>query len=142
MLRPSHAELMDVINNDSELDNKITSSYAIVIAASKRARQLVDGAVPLAEAGTDKAVSIAINEIYESRIRVVPEEVQPEPCDSFETIEDESSQDSDELRLDSPGEDDDLADDGVFLEFDDDAFDREVSDDEYTSDEYTDDYED
>jgi DNA-directed RNA polymerase subunit omega len=70
MLRPSYTELMDIMNNEQAMDNKITSRYSIVIAAAKRARQLIDGAQALAAADSDKAVSVAVNEIYEGRIKI------------------------------------------------------------------------
>ena len=73
MLRPSYSELMDVINKDADIDDKVTSSYAIVIAAAKRARQLINGAEPMAAAKTDKSVSIAVNEMFEGLIHVMPE---------------------------------------------------------------------
>jgi len=74
MLKPSYTELMDIVNQDAETDNKITSRYSIVIAAAKRARQIIDGA-PFDAKGvhTDKAVSIAINEIQNGKIKIFPE---------------------------------------------------------------------
>ncbi|MDR2904230.1 MAG: DNA-directed RNA polymerase subunit omega [Clostridiales bacterium] len=73
MLKPSYSELMQVLNNDPDLDSKITSRYAVVIAASKRARQLIDGAEPRAEAETNKAVSIAVMEMNDGLIKIFPE---------------------------------------------------------------------
>ena len=78
MLRPSYSELMQILNNDPDLDSKITSRYAIVIAASKRARQLIDGAEPKAAAATNKAVSIAVNEMYDGLIQILPEGDKPD----------------------------------------------------------------
>lgn len=73
MLRPSYAELMDVMSENSEKD--VTSRYTVVIAASKRARQLIDGDESMAEEKVDsnKPVSIAVEEIREGKITVVPE---------------------------------------------------------------------
>jgi len=74
MLRPSYTELMDIANQDAETDNKITSRYSIVIAAAKRARQIIDGAAYDASGvHTDKAVSIAINEMQSGKIKIFPE---------------------------------------------------------------------
>lgn len=71
MLHPSYSELIDVLNSDSDNDNQITSRYTIVIAAAKRARQLVDGAQKVTKySGNDKAVSIAVNEMSEGKIKV------------------------------------------------------------------------
>ena len=70
MLRPSYSDILDVITKDAE-DSTIGSRYTIVIAAAKRARQLVDNAEPLAdEIKVNKPVSIAVNEIYEGKLKV------------------------------------------------------------------------
>ena len=70
MLRPSYSDILEVITQDSE-DITIASRYTIVIAAAKRARQLVDNAEPLAdEIKVDKPVSIAVQELYEGKIKV------------------------------------------------------------------------
>ena len=75
MLRPSYSELMEILNNENEdLDNKITSRYTIVIAAAKRARQIVNGAdCDTTGVTTDKAVSIAVEEIRRGKINVLPD---------------------------------------------------------------------
>ncbi|MCL2349846.1 MAG: DNA-directed RNA polymerase subunit omega [Defluviitaleaceae bacterium] len=73
MLNPSYSSLMDILNKDAEATQKISSRYSIVIAASKRARQIVAGAqFEDMNLDTDKAVSIAVNEIYHGHVRVVP----------------------------------------------------------------------
>ena len=73
MLRPSYTDLLDVINQEKE--------DTIVIAAAKRARQLVDHAEPLvSNTKVDKPVSIAVNELYQGKIKVRqghPEEAVP-----------------------------------------------------------------
>ncbi len=73
MLKPSYAELMDVLNENSE-GKDINSRYTIVIAAAKRARQLIDGDEPMVEGYNDgKPVSTAVKELYENKIQVVGE---------------------------------------------------------------------
>ncbi|WP_304508991.1 DNA-directed RNA polymerase subunit omega [Anaerotignum sp.] len=70
MLRPSYTDLLEVINQETS-DITIGSRYTIVIAAAKRARQLVDHAKPLIDnIKVDKPVSIAVNELYEGKIKV------------------------------------------------------------------------
>lgn len=70
MLRPSYTDLLEVINQDTD-DITLGSRYTIVIAAAKRARQLVDHADPLVDKiKVDKPVSIAVRELYEGRIKV------------------------------------------------------------------------
>lgn len=73
MLNPSYAELMDILNKESEGD--VTSRYTVVIAAAKRARQLIDGDEPMVDVtGIEgKPVSIAVEEIRQGKIKIVPE---------------------------------------------------------------------
>mgnify|MGYP000621109938 CR=1 FL=1 len=49
MLHPSYTDLMKVVNKDvEEGETKVVNSrYSIVMATAKRARQLIDGDVPL-----------------------------------------------------------------------------------------------
>ncbi|MCL2500781.1 MAG: DNA-directed RNA polymerase subunit omega [Defluviitaleaceae bacterium] len=68
MLRPSYSELMETINTNEASSSKITSRYTIVLAAAKRARQIIDGAHPLTYAPTDRAVSIAVKEMIEGKL--------------------------------------------------------------------------
>lgn len=78
MLRPSYSDLLEIISKDSD-DVTLGSRYTIVIATAKRARQLVDHADPLLERVlVNKPVSIAVNEIYEGRIKVRQGESQNE----------------------------------------------------------------
>lgn len=73
MLRPSYAELMETMSKNSE--NDVQSRYTVVIAAAKRARQLIDGddAMTDEDVNVEKPVSIAVEEIREGKISVVPE---------------------------------------------------------------------
>ena len=69
MLRPSYTDLLEEINKGAEGENVVGSRYTIVIAAAKRARQLIDHAEPLTEKlDVDRPVSIAVNELYEGKI--------------------------------------------------------------------------
>ncbi|MGI6206010.1 MAG: DNA-directed RNA polymerase subunit omega [Anaerovoracaceae bacterium] len=52
----------------NELRKKVDSRYTLVILASKRARDLIDGYPPLVDIGIDKPVSIATEEIAEDKI--------------------------------------------------------------------------
>ena len=72
MLRPSYTDLLSVINKEGDDTSVTASRYSIVIAASKRARQLVDHAEPLVSVTKDsKPVSIAVNELYQGKLRIV-----------------------------------------------------------------------
>ena len=70
MLRPSYSELMEVLNKQEGIDTKVNSRYTIVVAAAKRARQIIDGSEPMAEASSDKAVSLAISEMHKGMLSV------------------------------------------------------------------------
>ena len=77
MLHPSYSDLMKVVNSDVEAGEHpvVQSRYSIVIAASKRARQLIDGAEPLVSgAAGKKPLSIAIDELYQQKVKILPED--------------------------------------------------------------------
>ena len=52
MLHPSYTDLMKVVNQDvEEGESKVVNSrYSIVMATAKRARQLMDGDLPMVQA--------------------------------------------------------------------------------------------
>ena len=70
MLRPSYSELMDAVMQEEDLDPRVVSRYTLVLAAAKRARQITDGAAPLTYAPTDRAVSIAVKELHEGKLKI------------------------------------------------------------------------
>ncbi len=77
MLHPSYTDLMKVVNKDiEEGDTKIVNSrYSIVMATAKRAREIIDGSMPLVDARhNDKPLSIAIDELNQGKIKVIGEE--------------------------------------------------------------------
>ena len=76
MLHPSYSDLMDVINSEVEKGEQpiVNSRYSIVMATSRRARQIIDGAEPLVKAGDRKPLSIAVEELQESKIKVIGDE--------------------------------------------------------------------
>jgi len=53
-----------------ELREKVDSRYTLVVAAAKRARQLLDGAPKLVEIDSDKPVTIALWEIGEDKLQL------------------------------------------------------------------------
>lgn len=76
MIHPSYVELMKVVNENVEIGEEpvVNSRYAIVIAAARRARQIIAGAEPMAEKVTcPKPLSVAVEEIYESKVKIIPE---------------------------------------------------------------------
>lgn len=54
----------------AKLVDKTGSRYTLVIEAAKRARQLSEGATPLASCDSSKEVSIATKEIFENKLEV------------------------------------------------------------------------
>lgn len=74
MLHPSYTDLMNIVNSEAEEISEamaVNSRYSIVMAASKRARQLVAGAEPLAETKDSKPLSVAIQEIYDGKVMIL-----------------------------------------------------------------------
>lgn len=74
MIHPSYQELMARVNKESTEDGTpvVTSRYSIVLATSKRARQINKGgqaAATMASAG--KALSIAVGELYDGKVKIV-----------------------------------------------------------------------
>ena len=60
-----------------KLVEKTGSRYALCIVVAKRARQLVDGSEPLIDnIKIDKPVSIAVNELYQGKIKIIENENQ------------------------------------------------------------------
>ncbi|CDD66100.1 dNA-directed RNA polymerase subunit omega [Firmicutes bacterium CAG:882] len=77
MLHPSYTDLMEVVNSDVEPGEQpiVQSRYSIVLATAKRARQIIAGDEPLVKAkNANKPLSIAIEELYESKIKIVSED--------------------------------------------------------------------
>lgn len=78
MIHPSYAELMKVVNEDAvEIGEEpvVNSRYSIVLATSKRARQIIDGAEPLvSNPKCDKPLSIAVEELYRGEVKIVTDE--------------------------------------------------------------------
>ncbi len=81
MLHPSYTDLMKVVNQDVEEGESktATSRYSIVMATSKRARQLIAGELPLVPAKNgDKPLSIAIEELNEGKLKIMAENAEEE----------------------------------------------------------------
>ena len=61
MLHPSYSDLMKVVNSEVEPGEAkvVNSRYSIVMATSRRARQIVAGDEPYVESDGKKALSVA-----------------------------------------------------------------------------------
>lgn len=76
MLHPSYTDLMKAVNSEVEEGETpvVNSRYSIVLATSKRARQIIAGDTPLVEGSGKKPLSLAIQEMVNGSIRIEPEE--------------------------------------------------------------------
>ena len=81
MLHPSYTELMKKINSEEYRGDEpaINSRYSIVMATSKRARQLIAGDLPLvAVKNGEKPLSIAIDELNQGKLKILAENAEEE----------------------------------------------------------------
>ena len=89
MIHPSYSELIEAINtNNEEDDNTImmNSRYSLVLATSKRARQIIAGAEPMVEGGVSKKpLSAAIDEFYQGKVKIIADASAEEAAE--ETVE-------------------------------------------------------
>ena len=76
MLHPSYSDLMTVVNAEVEPGEQavVNSRYSIVMATSKRAREIIDGDEPMVESECKKALSIAVAELEGKKLKVLAEE--------------------------------------------------------------------
>ena len=104
MIHPSYSELIQAINNNAEEDDNtmmLNSRYSLVLATSKRARQLIAGAEPLVPgAAGKKPLSVAIDELYKGEVKIVAaadtddeETAQPAAEEPTENIEETTQND-------------------------------------------------
>lgn len=72
MLHPSYTDLMNVVNSEVEQGEQlvVNSRYSIVMATSKRARQIIGGEEPLVYGAGKKPLSIAVEELNQSKIKI------------------------------------------------------------------------
>ena len=78
MLHPSYTDLINAVNSgaaESGDEPVVQSRYSIVIAAAKRARQLIAGADPLVpNSYGKKPLSIAVEELYDGDVKILSED--------------------------------------------------------------------
>lgn len=89
MIHPSYSELIQAINTNSEEDDNtimLNSRYSLVLATSKRARQIIGGSEPMVEgAAGKKPLSTAIDEFYKGKVKIIAK--APEEETVPETVE-------------------------------------------------------
>ncbi|CCZ29059.1 DNA-directed RNA polymerase subunit omega [Kineothrix sp. MSJ-39] len=80
MIHPSYTELMKVVNSEVEPGEVpvVNSRYSIVMATSKRARQIIAGEEPLVPAKGRKPLSIAVDELNQGKIKIMGDEKEEE----------------------------------------------------------------
>ncbi len=78
MLHPSYSDLMKVVNSEVEPGEApvVNSRYSIVMATSKRARQIIAGEEPMVEGKGKKPLSVAVEELNQGKIKILSEEEQ------------------------------------------------------------------
>ena len=78
MLHPSYTDLINAVNSgaaESGDEPVVQSRYSIVIATAKSARQIIAGDEPMiAKAYNKKPLSIAVEELYEQKVKILPED--------------------------------------------------------------------
>ena len=76
MLHPSYSDLMKVVNSEVEPGEApvVNSRYSIVMATSKRARQIIGGDEPLVNSKDSKPLSIAVEELNQGKIKILADE--------------------------------------------------------------------
>ena len=121
MIHPSYTELLKVVNAESEGDTPaVNSRYSIVMAAAKRARQIISGDADVTVSEAKKPLSTAVEELYTGRVRIVSAE---DPADDeklmvsdtsyhFSDGSDDGSEAADEDAAEYEGGDDEEYDDG------------------------------
>lgn len=117
MLHPSYSELMDAVNSNVEEGKEpvVNSRYSIVIAAAKRARQIIAGEESLIEYDAKKKpLSLAVDELYSGAVRILPEGDYEEttivtPVQTAFVVDEgsEEAEDLDEDERDEDSEDED-----------------------------------
>ena len=100
MIHPSYSELMQVVNKDTEIDEPpvVNSRYSIVLATSKRARQIIAGDTPLVPyVSGKKPLSLAIDELYKGKVKIMAEDAKEELEGEIQDLAEEASVPEEEL---------------------------------------------
>ena len=80
MLHPSYTDLMKVVNSEVEPGEApvVNSRYSIVMATSKRARQIIAGEDALVNVrsvkNATKPLSVAVEELNQGKIKILSDE--------------------------------------------------------------------
>ena len=76
MLHPSYSDLMKVVNSEVEQGEApiVNSRYYIVMATSRRARQIIAGEDAMVEGRDKKPLSVAVEELNQGKIKILSSE--------------------------------------------------------------------
>lgn len=76
MLHPSYTDLMKVVNSEVEQGEAkvVNSRYSIVMATSKRARQIIAGDETYVAGDINKPLSLAVEELNQGKIKILGDE--------------------------------------------------------------------
>ena len=113
MLHPSYTDLIRIVNSESEGDTPVVNSrYSIVMAAAKRARQIVAGEAKVSEKEALKPLSTAVKELAEGKITILPDDApEDDELDIIKKpvleIEDNTENDEEESADDTEAVEDD-----------------------------------
>lgn len=112
MLHPSYADLIKVVNSGVEEgeDPVVSSRYSIVMATSKRARQIIAGDDELVDGKGKKPLSVAVEELNQGRIQILTEELGEETEEVSETEEAQESAEAQETEAVQESQEADAAD--------------------------------
>jgi len=134
MLHPSYVELMNAVNEKAREagevegdESVVTSRYSIVIAAAKRARQIIERGEDEDEEGAEmkKPLSIAIEELANGKVHILPEGEEEDDDDFYEDYYMDDTVDS----LDVENEEEYYEEDEEPAEYDEDAYEEDYEDD-------------
>ena len=96
MIHPSYTELIQAINNNAEEDDNtmmLNSRYSLVLATSKRARQLIAGSEPLVDgAAGKKPLAIAIDELYKGKVKIVATSEEEKTQEAAPAVSEETAE--------------------------------------------------
>jgi DNA-directed RNA polymerase subunit omega len=72
--------LINVVNSGVEEGDEpvVNSRYSIVMATAKRARQIIAGDEPLVDGKGKKALSVAVEELNQGKIKILNDETPDE----------------------------------------------------------------
>lgn len=106
MLHPSYSDLMKVVNSEVEPGEApvVNSRYSIVMATSKRARQIISGEEPMVDGRGKKPLSVAVEELNQGRIKILSEEEAARKAEESKMNEEKAAEEGTEAAREKGGE--------------------------------------